>query len=121
MNKVIKEQLDKVKFANLPPYDDDTTEMVINKKVFISSDDVKVDSTYIIEIESYVLFPNENFTLSTNWNHNTVPPSPVMNVSIVKKMGKMTYVKGFAYDVKLKKNQPLAWEGWLPNKSFKVV
>ena len=73
MNKYILEQLNKVKIADMPYFDNTTTEMIINKKPYAPPIDVQVDHYYLIELKDYICNPPDNFTLHINWNQNKIP------------------------------------------------
>lgn len=114
MNKIIKKQLEKVRFAGLPPYDDTTTTIIITKRGMQQEDVVEIGKYFQISIENYIINEPPNFTLSSNWNGGTKPTDVSMNVEITNVLGKMVKVKGVGV------NDGKNWEGWLPRKSFKV-
>lgn len=112
MNKFIKEQLNKCR-VKLPEWNDNTTEIIISNN---NESSVVVNSgTIHIMIENYIINEPNTFTLSKDWNNNTVPPEHEMFVEILDKRGKMTRVKG----VGINSNTP--WEGWLPEKGFRII
>lgn len=111
MNKLIKEQLDKLKDL-LPEYDDDTLELFIPKASGIA--EFSVGDTLCIKIADYVLNPYEGFTLQDNWNNGTVPPDHIMYVQIIKITGSMIRVSGRGENKQF-------WEGWLPKKSITIL
>ena len=115
MNKFIKEQLKKVKIAKIPAFDDDTTELIIDKvsEVDIKSlDTLSVGKCYRIVVADYIIRPFDGFTLHDNWNQGIVPTDPTMNIEVIQVMGKMVKVNAVGVvDNKL-------WSGWLPQKSI---
>ena len=112
MNKFVKEQLSKCNTV-LPEWDDNTTKLVITgKKESVNKD--HFDSIHI-HIENYIINEPSNFTLSSNWNGGTKPPENDMIVTIVQQMGKMYKVSGIG------KSTNIHWEGWLPQKGFRII
>lgn len=111
MNKFIKEQLSKVKYATLPYYTDDTKTIVIQRQNILKdlNNNLKINGEYTIEVEDYILHPYDGFTLHANWNDNKIPTEKVMHVKLLEIVGKMYHVES---------NN---WCGWLPRKSFKVI
>jgi len=114
MNSIIKRQLRKVKEAIVPPFDDDTTSLIISRNI-PSLENIKQNCYYQISIEPYIINEPENFTLSSNWNKGTKPTDTYMNVEILTIMGKMIKVNGVGV------NDGKLWEGWLPRGAFKVL
>lgn len=114
MNKFIFEQLGKVKFAQVPEFDNNTTKLVIKKGALIQDkveEDIMLDHYYKITVADYIVHPYENFTLHTNWNNGKVPTDSQMNCEIIQKMGKMIKVEAVGV------NDQKSWCGWLPRKS----
>lgn len=75
----------------------------------------KIGDKFTIKLENYIINQPPNFSLSENWNHGTVPPEEILDIEIIDIMGKMTKVKAVG------KCTNIAWEGWLPNKGFKII
>jgi len=120
MNPLVKTQLDKIRGVDLPPYDDNT--LVINiDKMSSTMNELRQDECYLISVEDYILNPPDGFTLHTNWNNNKIPKHKVMKVDVSKVMGKMIKVNAIGYDLKSNRDIPESWEGWLPEKSIKVI
>lgn len=116
MYKIIEEQLKKCKVAEIPSYDDNTTEIIILKSNGTKiKDDLLLDHYYKIEVEDYIIKPYDGFNLASNWNGGIIPKDKIMNCEIVQIMGKMVKVNAVGSD-----NNNF-WSGWLPRKSFKVI
>ena len=113
MNKFVKEQLKKCN-VEMPLWDDNTTHIIIPYQSNITTIS-KINNYNNIFIQSYVLVEPPNFTLSHDWNNDTVPPEQYMIVQFIDTKGKMTKVRGKGF------NTNIPWEGWLPNKSFEVI
>lgn len=111
MHKSIKKQLNKCRTI-LPDWDDSTTEMIISHNNVSNN---PTSGSLTIKIENYIINEPANFTLSSNWNNGTKPPEQDMIVDIVNQMGKMYKVSGDGIDTQIH------WEGWLPEKGFKVI
>lgn len=121
MNELIKEQLEKVKVAHLPCYDDATTHIYLQK---LSPDNgcvVYVDRYYLIEIDDYILNPPPNYTLHTNWNNGIKPFSKYMKCQVTADLGKMIKITGIGYDMENQKDIDKIWEGWLPKEAIQVI
>lgn len=116
MNKFIKEELRKAR-VNVPPYDDNTTELIILKSNsrFGLVKDLEIGHWYSIFVEDYVVHPSENFTLADNWNKGTVPPENRLYAQVLAINGKMVYVNSVGAVTET------PWGGWLPRKSFAVA
>ena len=115
MNKFIKEQLNKCKIANIPEFDDDTTELLIQGANKSNKVDFELGLEYNIEVEDYIIHPYPGFTLHDNWNKGIVPTDKQMHVLITKDMGKMICVQAIGL------NDNKVWGGWLPKKSCKIL
>ena len=112
MNKFIKEQLNKCTIT-LPEWDDNTTELVISNKPV--STVKNISGNLHIYIENYIINEPATFTLSSNWNGGTKPPENEMVVNVINQSGKMYKVSGEGLTTKTH------WEGWLPQKGFRVL
>ena len=112
MNKLIEEQLKKVKVASLDDYDAHTHTYHIKKYV---AKETLIGHCYSIAIDESLLRQDSNEILRLNWNKGTVPTGKKMNVEIEKKMGHMVYVSGVSADTNK------MWEGWLPDNQFTIL
>jgi hypothetical protein len=65
MNKVIKDQLSKVRSVKLD-YDNNTTELYIPKTVEVIPTALNQGDVYIIKLEDFILNPLANSTLASN-------------------------------------------------------
>lgn len=120
MNQYIKQQLNLVKIADLPSWNDNTTELIIPKK---SPTEIVAQEGhyYLIEVEDYILNPPEGFTLHINWNNGEIPKHKFMKCMCVKVMGKMIKILGVGFDYESKTDLDENWDGWLPLKSIKIL
>lgn len=114
MNKFIKEQLNKCKIAIIPKFDENTTQLKIQRQGKIDQD-LKVGYSYIIELEDYIVNPYPGFNLHDNWNNGIVPTDRQMKICVEQEMGKMVKIYGTGM------NDGQYWSGWVPKKSLKVV
>lgn len=115
MNSRIREQLEKCKVANIPNFNDDSTELIIPVGMKKDEDEIKLNGFYLIEVEDYIIHPYSGFTLHDNWNNGIIPTDKQMNICVNQIMGKM--IKVDAAGVNDRKH----WSGWLPKKSFKIL
>lgn len=114
MNKLIKEQLNNVKIANVPDYSDTDGTMLL-KKLDIKTDVGFVQGkSYNVELKDYIVHPYEGFTLHTNWNNDIVPTDTEMAVEVIQLMGKMIKVRGIGV------NDGKFWVGWVPMSAVKI-
>ena len=121
MNKYVKAELQKVKVANLPPYDDSTVTMTIPKHAGVDGDDLKRDKCYLLQVEEYVINPPDGYTLHDNWNGGVKPKSQYMKAEVCQLMGKMVKVNSVGYDYHNRKDTNDIWEGWLPRSAIKII
>ena len=121
MNKVVKEQLGKCRVAEIPAFDDNTTHIFIPKVNAGSINEYHLHKYFMVEIADYILNPSADFTLADNWNKGTKPPSKYMNVEITQIMGKMIQISGVSYNPENPAASPTHWEGWVPQKSIKII
>jgi hypothetical protein len=118
MNKIVEQQLNNVKIADLTNYNPDTNTYYIPR---YNETKLEVDSCYIICLDDVLLKYDEDSTLISNWNRGTYPKSKYMKVDISKKVGDMVLVNGLGYDYNTKQDTNVLWNGWLPIKKIKVM
>lgn len=97
-------------------WDDSTTVITFGQQTGTIAKPVvnlKVGTSYKIEVERYVTNPPPTFTLAESWNNGTVPPEQVMYVAVLKSMGKMIYISGKGVTTME------SWEGWIPQGAIK--
>ena len=128
MNNIIKQGLQKCTI-DLPPWDDDTTELIIKKTTKDEKPkevelivDIERDKYYIIKLKYYIINPPSNFTLSSNWNKGINPTSEYLLGTPTKFVGKMIQWDACGYDYKNRQSLDDVYsELWLPSKGFDVV
>lgn len=123
MNNIIKKELDKCKKI-LPEYDENTTYIFIPRQSTEIKKEIVLqrDFYYIIRLAKYILYPPENFTLDSNWNHGIHPKSEYMIVTPIKFVGKMIQFDGCGYDYYNDKNLDDVYNGlWLPQGGIEVI
>lgn len=119
MNKVIKDQLDKVRSVKLS-YDNNTTSIVIPKVTRVIPQALDEGEIYLIEISNIVTHPASNSTLASNWNGGRIPKYSIYQVEFLEKMGTMYKFNGIA----IENNEPIYsenWFGWLPENGFTIL
>ena len=116
MNSLIKAELNKVEIAQLPDYNDDTLNIIINKGTR-DVNDIKCSKGgyYHIKMKDYIVHPYDGFNLHIQWNNNVVPKDDEMNVEVLEVMGNMIKVSGTGVNIQTQ------WTGWLPVKSIEVI
>lgn len=118
MNKIVKEQLKKCDTARLPPFDDNTTHLLIKKYVPVS---VVENNYYLIAISNSILHPTENSLLVSNWNNGSVPKHTHYKCEVIKKLGQMIKINGLAYDMSTNLDINEMWTGWLPLDGIEII
>ena len=121
MNPLIQAQLDKLNSAQITAQAESSNTIIIPKEELKLSQGLCEDKCYLISVEDYILNPPEGFTLHSNWNNNRIPKDKVMKIDVSTKMGKMIKVTALGYDLKNNVNTGNVWEGWLPEKSIKII
>ena len=119
MNKIIKDQLNKVRSVKLD-FDDHTTHIDIPKTEEVIPLALVEGQVYVIELEDFILNPLQNSTLASNWNSGKIPKYKRYQVEFIQKMSNMYKFNGVALD----NNQPIYsenWFGWFPEEGFKVI
>ena len=120
MNPYIKQQLRMVKIADVPEWDDDTTELTIPRKTAVEITP-EIDHYYLIELADYLLNPPDGFSLHDNWNNGNIPKHKYMKCYCTKVMGKMIQVLGVGFDYENRIDLDEYWDGWLPMKSINIL
>ena len=121
MNPLIKKQLEACKVANIPVFDDNTTEINIPKGSAVNVTPYQIGKYYLAELADFVLNPSQGDTLSTNWNKNTVPKYKFYKCEITKIVGKMICILGCGYDALNQRDTADLWEGWVPQNGIKLI
>lgn len=121
MNPIIKQQLEKCRVADIPSFDDTTTELIIEKQDGSVVSPYQVHKCYLVEIADWIIHPSPEFTLASNWNKGTSPTRPFYCVEICQVMGKMIRISGCGYDPVSQTSTPDMWEGWVPQKGLKLL
>lgn len=121
MNKIIFEQLNKCKVAKLPPFDENTTHLFIDRIGAKDGKPIKTNHFYVIEIDDYLLSKEHSAVLHQNWNKNIFPASKCYKCECVKIMGDMVKIEGVGYDLKNNHSDGTSWSGWLPLKGIRIV
>lgn len=121
MNPFIKEELNKIRVAKLPEYDNNTTHIFIPKTIRREDVTILPNTWYIIELEDYLLHPSDNFTLHDNWNNGIIPMYKYMRCYVETILGKMIKIQGIAVDMKTMQDIDYKWSGWLPKKSIDII
>ena len=121
MNELIKKQLESCRVANIPPFSDDDTQIVITRGQVSSVSPYQVHKCYVIELADYILNPPPNFTLADNWNKGSIPKYKYYKCEISAVMGNMVKISGCGYDNASDSDYNEFWEGWLPQSGVKLI
>ena len=82
MNKIVEDQLKKVKICKLPEYDENTLELHIPKQSSNIQCSVEENHCYILQLERYIIDPPPNFTLHSNWNKGIPPKHEIVKAEV---------------------------------------
>ena len=111
--------------AQLPDYDENTTQLIIPKKgtkvIPKGYNELVLNHNYLIMFAKYIINPPDNFTLHTQWNKGIVPEHICMKIKVQQEMGKMVKVGGFGYDYDNQKDLDYFWSGWVPKSSITII
>ena len=91
--QLVKEQLNKVVYADLSNYDEKTNTYYIPK---INQIKLKINHSYIVKIKDSLY---ENELLKSNYNQGRTPPYKSYLIDIVSILGKIIKVNGVEYDL----------------------
>lgn len=115
MNNTIKNELSKVKEADLSSYNEITHTYFIKKKISLKIEELKY---YLVEVKDSV---RSNTSLSSNWNNGKIPTERFYHVQVVQKMYNMIKVTGVSYDVDAQVTTGHFFDGWLPLKEINII
>lgn len=118
MNKLIKNELNKVSVADLSNFNKERNEFIIPR---IKTIRLEENSYYIIKLDSSLLSRDDMSTLSSNWNQGSIPPHKYLKVDVSKVLGKMVKVNAIAYDYEKQQDLDTMWSGWLPVAQIEVI
>ena len=121
MNNLIKKQLSNCRVANVPPFTDADTQLFIPKGSTVNISSYQLHKCFIAELEDYIINPPQNFTLSDNWNHGSVPKHKYYQCEILQLMGGMVKIIGCGYDMQTETPLSDIWEGWVPQSGIKLI
>ena len=118
MNKFIKKELKKCKVANIPDFDDSTTQIVIPCENLYNGISIEQDKYYIIDVD----YKKLTSTVMINWNRGLTLKSTTLICRYKKALSNMRCFDACGYDLINRKALPDVYYGlWLPKDSFKVV
>ena len=118
MNKIIKEQLNKVQVADMSNYTEGTYSFIIPK---YNADRFEEDKCYLIVLDDSLIIDNKDSLLQCNWNRGTYPKYKYLKVDVSQVMGKMIKVNSIAYDYVNQRDLVDMWTGWLPIDLIMIV
>ena len=118
INKLIKEQLDKVQEADIGEYDSLHHTFHIKRhreKTF------EYNKMYIVELDDHLLNATDNVALLSNWNNGKYPTHKYLRFAVSKKIAKMIFVYGIYYDINNDCDLSGEFEGWLPTEQLEII
>ena len=120
MSYYAKDLMEKVKTVEVPDLTD-TNHIIIKKRLPTTTDLIRLDRSYLIEIVTQCLPADNASLLKDNWNNGSMPRYQHMKVTIDNIVGKMVKVSGTAFDISTNTDIADAWSGWLPESAIKVL
>ena len=121
MNKLILNQLEKLRIQNKPLYDEFTTHLVFSKvESFTEPDDKSfvVNGVYKVVLANYIVDPPPTFTLDTDWNKGKKITDTTLFIQINQIAGKMIRFTGRGYNFNTDTTNNNFYDNmWIPAKS----
>lgn len=118
MNKIIKEQLNKIQVANMDNYNENIYSFIIPK---YNADRFEEDKCYLIELSDSLIKNDKDSLLQCNWNRGTYPVNKYLKIDVSQIMGKMIKVNSIGFNYETQQDTDDLWEGWLPKKGLKII
>lgn len=122
MNKLIRQQLEKLNLPNKPLYDDLTTHLVFpkqDKETVYENSPFVVNGVYKIVVANYIVNPPPDFTLDTDWNRGRHIEDTTLLIQITQLAGKMLRFTGRGYNFNTDTtNDNFYDQMWIPAKSI---
>ena len=119
MNKLIKQQLEKVKSVKID-FKDSDIDIFIPRTTEIIQEAMKIGGIYLIKLDKKMTNPTTNSTLASNWNGGRIPTQEYYKVELLEIMNNMYKFNGIA----IKDNTELYsenWFGWIPKEYFEII
>ena len=118
INKLILNQLEQVKEADIGEYDSLHHTFHIKKHVEKS---FEYNTLYLVKLDKHLLNATDNDLLVSNWNNGKYPLHEYLKIAVSKKVGKMIYVYGVYHDIDSKCDTGEDFEGWLPTEQLEII
>lgn len=120
MNKIIKEQLERLK-EYVCEVDGKFTSQITDDFTTVKFRDAKAAKVFTpsanhitVVFQDYIITPYAGFDLHTKFNGGVAPPSKQMTGSVLKETEKMLYLN-------LVDSSGAVWVGWCPKKSCSII
>lgn len=114
MRKIIKQQLNKVEYADLSNLSEDRP-FIVPKR---SKNNIELNVECIIELNPDLLIKGKNEILESNYNHGKVPQDRYIHGDAISYLGKLVLFAGWGYD---NGDTTHFWRGYLPKDKIKVI
>lgn len=115
MTSLSKKELDKVNFADLSNYDEETLTYHIPKINVIK---FQVNHSYIVSIKDSIY---SNDVLKSNYNKGEFPPCKCLLVDVLGIFNKVLKVNSIEYNLELDKPLTKIWSGYLTIRDIEIV
>ena len=112
MNKTIKEQLKNCVVANVPPFDDNTTKLLIKKGGTERVTQYQLHKCYVVDIDLDAVKKS---------NLTNIPDRGCYKCEIAQIMGNMVRILGCGYDRHNDIDYSDIWEGWIPTDCITII
>jgi len=117
MRDIIKQQLQKVCFADLNNFDRTTGTFHIKK---YSKPKYEIGKCYLIKLPPDVI-GNVNSVVAVNWNRGKCPMNEYYKAYVSKAVGTYIYVDCLAYDFDNRKDLTAMWSGYLDTTTLTQI
>lgn len=106
MNKIIKQQLEKIQLADITNYDPETNTYHIPKRTTIKLEE---DEYYLLTLQPEFL---NDTIIRDNWNKGSVPPALSFKAEVEKTLGRMVKIDSIIVDEEGNDTDKF-WSGWI--------
>lgn len=113
--KIVQDQLDKVIYADLSNYNEETKTYYIPK---INQIRLQLNHSYMIKIKDSLL---NNEILKSNYNSGKTPPYNCYLIDVLSILGKIIKVNGVEYDLDRNTSRNNLWSGYLSIRDIEIL
>ena len=120
MNSYIVKQLKQCQVAVIPPFDENTSRLLIKKKDVQGISPAR-GKCFIVELTDAAFNSPDIQTFHINWNKGRAPQDKYMKCEVEEIVANMIRINGVGYVPATKTDLMSTWEGWLPLNSIRFL